>query len=84
MKTEALISQLQPEQYRALCLAVESGYWPDGRRLTHTQQTQVMQTILLYQAHHDSQEAFTVGLDGEVKRPVRHPVGDVITTQTQN
>ncbi len=61
-----LIQTLQPEQYQALCNANACGFWPDGRRLTAEQQQRVMQTILLYQAHQDTQEPFTVKKNGEV------------------
>ncbi len=68
-----LIRSLQPEQYQALCDASACGCWPDGRRLTAEQQQTVMQTILLYQANANTQEAFTVQKDGEVVRQLKSP-----------
>ncbi|TNF01902.1 MAG: DUF1315 family protein [Gammaproteobacteria bacterium] len=56
MDFQQLIDAITPEIYTNLKLAVETGKWPDGTRLTPEQREHSMQAIIAYDARHKSEE----------------------------
>ena len=44
--------QLSPELYRQFKSSVELGKWPDGRNVTKEQKEILLQAIIIYEAHH--------------------------------
>lgn len=47
-----LISTLTPDVYESLKLAVETGKWADGRKLTQEQKELSLQAMIAYEAQH--------------------------------
>ena len=67
MNVEQLVQSMTEETYNKLSLAVETGKWSDGSRLSNEQLENSLQMVMLYQAQVlKSDEHFTVGADGEI------------------
>lgn len=67
MNVEQLVQSMTEETYNRLKLAVETGKWPDGGRLSPEQLENSLQMVMLYQSQIlKSDEHFTVGADGEI------------------
>lgn len=67
MNVEQLVQSMTEETYNRLKLAVETGKWPNGDRLSPEQLENSLQMVMLYQAQVlQSDEHFTVGADGEI------------------
>ena len=47
-----LIANMTPDIYQRLLRAVESGNWPDGKRLTAEQRANAMQAVIAWGAQH--------------------------------
>lgn len=47
-----LIQNITPDIYESLKLAVETGKWPDGRKLTQEQKELSLQAVIAYEAKH--------------------------------
>ncbi|TNE81557.1 MAG: DUF1315 family protein [Gammaproteobacteria bacterium] len=56
MDFQQLIDSITPDIYENLKLAVETGKWPDGTRLTPEQRENSLQAIIAYDARHKSTE----------------------------
>lgn len=64
---DQLLEQLTPAGYDNLKLAVETGRWPGGQRLSEQQQEHALQLLLAYQARYlDQTEHFTIAADGRL------------------
>lgn len=61
MDFKTLIQKLDPEIYRRLKTAVETGKWPDGRILTEEQRMASMQAVIAYEIEHDFPDEQRVG-----------------------
>ncbi|WP_263141662.1 DUF1315 family protein [Pseudomonas sp. RIT-PI-AD] len=59
-----LISNITPDVYESLKLAVETGKWSDGRKLTQEQKELSLQAMIAYEAKHLPEEQRT-GYMGE-------------------
>lgn len=67
MNVEQLVQSMTEETYNRLKLAVETGKWPNGDRLSSEQLENSLQMVMLYQSQVlQSDEHFTVGADGEI------------------
>jgi len=67
MNVEQLVQSMTEETYNRLKLAVETGKWPNGDRLSPEQLENSLQMVMLYQSQVlQSDEHFTVGADGEI------------------
>ncbi|WP_432453196.1 MULTISPECIES: YeaC family protein [unclassified Agarivorans] len=67
MDVEKLLAAMSPEIYQNMLNAVETGRWPDGKKLNAEQRDHTQQLVILYQAKHNHQpQHFTVGTDGEL------------------
>ncbi|MGY5449471.1 YeaC family protein [Agarivorans sp. MS3-6] len=67
MDVEKLLAAMSPEIYQNMLTAVETGRWPDGKKVTKEQRDHTQQMVILYQAKHNHQpQHFTVGTDGEL------------------
>jgi len=67
MNVEQLVQSMTEETYNRLKLAVETGKWPNGDRLSPEQLESSLQMVMLYQSQVlQSDEHFTVGADGEI------------------
>ena len=56
MEFSALIDKLTPDIYQRLKKAVETGKWPDGRRLTAEQRESSLQAVIAYEHRHNLPE----------------------------
>ncbi|MEZ5572460.1 MAG: DUF1315 family protein [Halioglobus sp.] len=52
MEYQQLIATMTPDVYQRLLRAVESGKWPDGKRLTERQRGNAMQAIIAWGEQH--------------------------------
>ncbi|MFT5164541.1 MAG: hypothetical protein ACI9FJ_003143 [Alteromonadaceae bacterium] len=67
MNINELVKNITPAVYENLRVAVETGKWPDGNRLTQAQKDNTLQLVMAYQSKVlKSQEHFTVGEDGHI------------------
>jgi len=57
---QQLLESLSPEIYARLKAAVETGRWPDGRRLSVEQRQTCLQAVIAYDARHRA-EADRIG-----------------------
>ena len=72
MQVEQLLAAMTPQVYESLRQAVETGKWPDGKRLSEEQKDNALQAVLLYQAKVErSEQHMTIGKDGEVVQKSR-------------
>jgi uncharacterized protein YeaC (DUF1315 family) len=52
MDYQQLIASMTPDIYQRLLRAVESGKWPDGKKLTVAQRASAMQAIIAWGEQH--------------------------------
>lgn len=52
MDYQQLISSMTPDIYQRLLRAMESGKWPDGKKLTAEQRANAMQAIIAWGEQH--------------------------------
>lgn len=50
MDFQQLIAHITPDIHRSLQRAIETGRWPDGRRLTDEQRALSLQAVIAYEA----------------------------------
>ncbi|HEY9032322.1 MAG TPA: DUF1315 family protein [Pseudomonadales bacterium] len=61
MDFQNLIDRLDPAIYQRLKTAVETGKWPDGRRLSEEQRALSLQAVIAYEIEHDFPEQQRTG-----------------------
>lgn len=67
MQIEHLINAMNPQIYKLLCDAVETGKWANGEQLSPEQKEHALQAVMLYQSKIEgSEQHMTVGKDGEI------------------
>ncbi len=72
MQLEQLINSINPQIYKLLCDAVETGKWANGQQLSAEQKENALQAIMLYQSKIEgSEQHMTVGKDGEIVQKSR-------------
>jgi uncharacterized protein YeaC (DUF1315 family) len=72
VQVEQLVAAMTPQIYQNLRQAVETGKWPDGKKLSEEQAENAMQAVLLYQAKiEQSDQHMTVGKNGEIVQKTR-------------
>ena len=82
MQLDSLIKAMTPEIYDRLLLAVETGKWPDGAKLTDEQRENSMQAVMIYQAKVlGSEQHMTVGADGEIVNKNRQELKSQFSSQ---
>lgn len=66
---DQLLAMMTPELYQQLCCAVETGRWPDGRKVLDKQREYALQATLLYQSSHNIEaQHMTVNTSGEIEQ----------------
>lgn len=82
MNVDQLVQSMTQDTYEKLQQAVETGKWPDGRKLTDEQLSSCMQAVMLYQSKvMQSDEHFTVGSDGEIVAKSREQLKEQFSNQ---
>ncbi|CUS49022.1 MAG: hypothetical protein HLUCCO02_03175 [Idiomarinaceae bacterium HL-53] len=67
MHYETALRAMTPEIYERMVVAVETGRWPDGQKLTEAQLENSMQLVMMYQKHFlDQDEHFSINKKGEL------------------
>ncbi len=68
MDFKKMVESMTPEIYENMKQSVETGKWPDGRKVEQEQLEIAIQAIMLYDAQHNSDidEPFRVQADGRV------------------
>ncbi len=85
MNVEKLLAAITPETYENLKLAVETGKWLNGVKLTEQQREDSLQLVLAYQAKvEQSNQQFTVGADGEVVMKSKRELKEEFASEKQD
>lgn len=85
MQLEQLVSQLNPDLYKRLKRAVETGKWLDGNPLAQEQRDICLQAVMIYQARvEQSNEHMTIGADGEIVQKSRQELKSELEMQQQD
>ncbi len=69
MTFEELLQQMTPELCQTMQTSIETGVWPDGRRLTQEESETAIQVVMVYQAQQtspDTNELFQIRSDASV------------------
>jgi len=56
MNLQQLLNSINPDIYRQLQKAVETGKWPDGRKISEEQRSLCMQAIIAYDQRNPESE----------------------------
>ncbi|WP_404402920.1 DUF1315 family protein [Idiomarina seosinensis] len=83
MQFNDLVSSMSRDTYDRLVVAVETGRWPDGNKLTDEQRENSLQLIMAYQAKFiPSEQHMSIGKNGELlmksKRELKQQYGEQV------
>ena len=85
MHVEQLLAAMTDDIYEKFKLAMETGKWLDGNRLSESQKETVMQALLLYQAKvEQSEQHMTIGQNGKIVQKSRQELQQELKQANSN